>query len=643
MTLAKQHHQAGQLADAEKIYRQILREQPNHPEALYFLGVLTNQRGDTDAAIDLIRQSISFRPGYAEAHRNLGVFLAKRGRFDEAFGCFTRAAQLKPDDPVVHGYLAKIFTKRGEWDDALAAYGRVVKLKPDAAEAHYEIGNILGQRGQLNEAVAAFSQAIQIKPDIAMAHFGLGHVYRTAGRLDQAMACYGNALRLKPDLLEAHAGMAIVHAMAHRFEEAMTCHSRTLQLRPDSALGHEVLGWIMLCKNDAAAAVEHFHRAVTVDPNLLSGWDSLGLAMLFQGRFEDAAECFRHILAIQPDNVTAHKNLVNASRRTSDREIAPLLNILSQPNLSVDDRATAELALATALDDAGRFDEAFPHAALANQLVKRQRASLGERFDPSGFHAHIDRLIEIFTPGFFEQRRGWGDPSELPVFVVGMPRSGTTLVQQIAGSHPQVYGAGELNNIFNLADRLVQTDAPRWSPDSIKDAALQHLAFLANLNSEASRIIDKMPGNVLYLGLISVLFPRARVVLCRRDSRDTCLSCFFVSLPPAINLFSYDLADCGLYHREINRLMAHWLRVLPLPMLEVSYEQVVQDLEGQSRRLIDFLGLPWHPACLEFYRAKTTVLTSSVWQVRQPIYQGSVGRWRRYEKHLQPLFEALGE
>jgi hypothetical protein len=272
-------------------------------------------------------------------------------------------------------------------------------------------------------------------------------------------------------------------------------------------------------------------------------------------------------------------------------------------------------------------------------MAKEQRELTGERYDPDAFHGLVDHLIEIFTPEFLAKRRVRIEPSELPVFVVGMPRSGTTLVHQIAASHPRVYGAGELNHIGRIVKALDQSSA--WNVESLTQAAQLHLERLQSLDADALRVVDKMPNNLHHLGVISMLFPSARVVLCRRDPRDTCLSCYFQGFAHG-NIFSFDLVHCGHYHQENDRLRAQWLRTLPLKMLEVQYEDVVADLEGQSRRLIDFLGLPWDSACLEFHRAQTTVLTSSIWQVRQPIYQKSVGRWRHYKRHLRPLFEALG-
>jgi hypothetical protein len=308
-------------------------------------------------------------------------------------------------------------------------------------------------------------------------------------------------------------------------------------------------------------------------------------------------------------------------------------------------RIDAGFALGKALDESGRYDEAFAHYAEANSLVKRFRASVGDRYDPRAVHRLNDQMFEVFTPNYFEQRRGWGEPSELPVFIVGMPRSGTTLVQQIAASHSLVHGAGELGDIADIAKTFggsdVRSAALGWDRDSVKAVAQRHIQRLQALRGNAPRVIDKAPSNVHHLGLIALLFPSARVIFCRRDARDTCLSCYFQWFARG-NTFSFDLAHCGHEYLATDRLMNHWRRTLPLAMLDVQYEELVADLEGRSRRLLDFLSLPWEPACLEFHRTETTILTSSSWQVRQPIYQSSVGRWRHYERHLRPLLEVLG-
>jgi tetratricopeptide (TPR) repeat protein len=712
--LAMRRHRAGDMGGAEKIYRQILDVEPNHPDALHLLGVLSGQRGKNDAAVDLIGRAVKIKPDYPDAIKNLGTILAQMNRFEEAIGAyrkvvemrpndadshrdlavvlrmggrleeaaasFSKAAQLNPGSPDAQRNLAKALTIQGrvdeaidaylraialrpDWADAhfnlaelyqsagqlekaLAEYRRVSKLKPDMFESHNNMANILRGMGRWDESIAAYKRALQLKPTNAAVHFNLGQAFQAADRLEEAMAEFKRTIQSEPDHFAAHASMAMVLATLQRFEQATKYHAAAAAIQPEAAYTHLAMGEILLHKLDATAAIEHYRRAVEIDPDNAATWNRLGMALRAAGRFDEAADCFRRVLAIQPGSATGYKGLVATGRVGSDsKDIEKLTAMINHSILTSEERISIGFALGKMLDDADRYEEAFGRFAEANGLVKQQRELTGERYNPAVMHSMVDELIKIYTPSFFEARREWGDPSEVPVFVVGMPRSGTTLVQQIAASHPQAHGAGELRDINQIEQSGGRTDltstAMGWSPEPIRKAAEQYLRHVRELNPTASRVVDKMPGNVLALGFICTLFPRARVILCRRDPRDNCLSCFF-QLFATGNLFAFDLAHCGENYLATDRLMEHWKRVLPLRMLEMQYESVVADLEGQSRRLIEFLGLPWDPACLEFYRAKNTVLTASVWQVRQPIYSSSVGRWRHYEKHLGPLLEVLG-
>ncbi len=387
-----------------------------------------------------------------------------------------------------------------------------------------------------------------------------------------------------------------------------------------------------------AEAVESFRRAVEIAPESVPGWIYLGQALRHIGRFAEVADCTRQILVRRPGAVQAYALMTSVGASADAGEMARLTASLDDPKISIGDRADLGFVLGKMLDEADRFDEAFAQYARANSLVLQMRHAAGERSSSDQFAHQVDESIAKFTPEFFARTRNWGEPSELPVFIVGMLRSGTSLVEQIASSHPDVFGAGELTDIGNIAASL---SFARYQPGAINEAAGKQLDRLQALGGSALRVMDKMPANVEHLGLIATLFPSARVILCRRDPRDTCLSCFFQRFSSG-NLFSFDLAECGRHHVQTDRLIAHWLKALPLRMLEVQYEDLVADLEGQSRRIISFLGLPWNAACLEFHRTERAVKTASAWQVRQPIYTRSVGRWRNYERHLEPLFESLG-
>jgi tetratricopeptide (TPR) repeat protein len=307
----------------------------------------------------------------------------------------------------------------------------------------------------------------------------------------------------------------------------------------------------------------------------------------------------------------------------------------------LNDRTAVHFALGKAYLDAQDPARAFDHLRRGSRL-KRDTF----QYDASATAAWMARIAEVFSPSLMTRLSGAeaGDPSSVPIFVVGMPRSGTTLVEQILASHPQVQGAGELAALRLVADSAgaYPDSALQLSPDRVRAMGRQYMARIAPLLTRP-RLVDKMPANFLYAGLIRLILPNARIIHCQRNAADTCLSCY-TKLFAAEQLFSYDLAELGRFHRDYERLMAHWRTVLPADrLIEVHYEDVVDDLPAQARRMVEWLGLPWDEACLNFHETKRVVRTASLSQVRQPIYATSKGRWRRYAPYLGPLLEELGD
>ena len=637
--------QAGRFEESVSAYKRLLELTPADPAAHNDLGSVLLRQDRFDEAIALFSRATALDSAFADAFKNLSYAYRKKGLISEALAASSRVLEIKPawtDGIFDHG---QNLEASGRAEEALSQYRRAIALKPDYADASNEAGRILMEMGRPDESIAVFAKAIQLTPDRAQLHFNLGIVLRKADRIDEAVVAFTTATRLNPDYYDAYANMAKALAKLDRFEEALVCQAKAAALMPDASLTHEVMGEIALARLDAGAAIEHFRRAVAADPNSPTAQIELGMALQAQGKFDEAQASFRKAIEFRPELVGIYQNLMRTGNRVAgEAEIKRLTEISKQADVSPSERASLQFALGKALDENDSFDEAFAHYAEGNSIAKELRGLAGDRYDPEEERRAFDQMIETFTPRFFQERRGWGDPSNRPVFVVGMPRSGTTLVHQIAASHPDVHGIGESSDIQKIARALGAPDARSaalgWRADAVGKAARQLLGQYRSLNQSALRTVDKQPGNVIFLGLISLLFPGAHVILCRRDPRDTSLSCYFQDFA-AGNSFAFDLVHCGLHQVQIDRLMDHWVQALPIQMLEVQYETLVADLEGQVRRIISFLGLPWNPACLDFQQAKTAVLTASVWQVRQPIYQSSVGRWRNYERHLGPLLKAL--
>ncbi len=577
--LAMQRHQGGDLVAAEKIYRQILNSEPNHPDALHLLGVLAGQSGKHDAALDLIGRAIQIKPNYPDAYKNMGTIYAQMGRFDEAIEAYKKVAEMRPDnaesyrdlgvvyksagrlaeaaaaytqvvrlDPNspesqrslgkalaiygrveeaaaaylraiklkpgwmdAHFNLAELYQGASRWEEALAEYRRVTQLKPDMFEAHNNMANILKDMGRWDQSIAAYRKAVQLKPDNATVHFNLGQTFQAADRLEEAVAEYRLTIQIDPKYFPAHASMAITLATLQRYDEAMKCHAAAAAIDADSAITHVAMGEILLHKLDAQAAIGHLRRAVTVEPGNPSAWGRLGTALRAAGKFDEAADAFRRVMALQPDSAAGYQGLATTGKTTSGpAEIDRLTAMLNQPGLPAEERVGVGFALGKMLDDADRYDEAFARFAEANALVKQLRAMAGETFDPAIMRSLIDELIEVAIPSYFEQRPDWGDPSEVPVFVVGMPRSGTTLVQQIVGSHPQVHVAGELRDINAISQSLGGTDVKGGAGvEAGSDPQSGRAACAAPARNESDRVADcgqiarQCPGPRLHLRAVS--------------------------------------------------------------------------------------------------------------------------------------------
>jgi len=335
----------------------------------------------------------------------------------------------------------------------------------------------------------------------------------------------------------------------------------------------------------------------------------------------------------------------------SDEEIRNLQELAERKDLPLDDQSRLHFALAGIFDKTGSPAKAFQHCCFGNQFRKEFERSRGIIYDPAAHRHFVARIIDTFTPAYFNRVKSFGLDSELPIFIVGMLRSGTTLVEQILASHPRVHGAGELQDLNRLIKTLPRRPGTTEGyPESMagvdgetaRALAEAYLQRLRQLGGESARVVDKLPFNFLYLGVIATLFPRARIIHCRRDPVDTCLSCFFQDFGDPLP-FTWDLRHLGHYYREYERLMAHWGKVLPVPLFEVFYEDITANQESTTRRLLAFCGLDWDERCLHFNDTQRVVRTASILQVRQPIYRTSVGRWKRYEAQLQPLLEVLRE
>ena len=381
------------------------------------------------------------------------------------------------------------------------------------------------------------------------------------------------------------------------------------------------------------------------DPNNVAVRNNVGNILKNLGRMDEAIEQYQKALEIDPDHAPAYYNLSRSQMSQDDGDdTSRMEEMLKDESLDTNRRINLHFTLGKIYDDLGIYDKAFPHFENGNNLDTR-----GDPFNADGHSMVINRIKAVFNKKFLSTHRGMGSESETPVFIVGIPRSGTTLAEQVLSSHPQVFGAGELAEIGGIANRLSETlGGGNIYPEAAMDLdalsavklAERYVGFLQGVGGEVLRVTDKMPGNFIHLGLISLLLPNAKIINCRRDPLDVSLSCYFQHFT-AIMPFSRKLTDLGRYYTDYHRLMEHWHKVLPMQIMDVNYAGMIADHEGMSRKMVEFVGLDWDDACLEFYNLDRPVKTASSWQVRQPIYTSSVARWQNYEKYIGPLKEII--
>ena len=502
--------------------------------------------------------------------------------------------------------------------------------------------------GRLTEAVAGYKQALAATPNYPEAHNNLGAALEDLGRIDEAVAHYQRALALKPDYPDAHNNLGARLAAQGKFREAIAHYQRVVALRPDHAPAHHNLamalnnlGVLLAAAGKLHEAIGHYRRALALRPDLADTYNNLGVALVDRGEIDEALRHYERAITLDPANAEAHYNRAEIRTfRKGDTDFVALEVLAARTDLPEKTKPLPHFALAKVLEDIGEYPRAFEHLRRANELKRRQ-----VHYDEAAVLSFFRRVSTTFDRGLVERLTGGGDPSEVPIFVLGMPRSGSTLVEQILASHPLIHGAGELPELGKaIGQEGPYPECVRGMDRAVlRRVAQTYLGRLPVAPEGKTRIVDKLPDNFIAVGLIRLILPNARIIHTVRHPVDTCVSCYSRRFTTGQN-FSYDLAELGRYYRHYSELMAHWRSVLPSDsMLDVAYEDVVEDLEGQARRLIEYCGLPWDDRCLGFYKSNRSVSTASSVQVRRPIFRSSLQRWRRYEPFLAPLLLELGD
>ena len=581
--MAGRLYAAGNLPGAEAQAWATLKLDPTHAESLRMIGVIAHQSGDHGRAFDFLNRSLLCNGSRADTWKNRG----------------------------------DLYLSTGDLRSAVSDYEQALRLQPIFVDVFNNIGVALQQMNQPASAAHYYREAIRLRPALPSAHNNLGNALREQGKLDEAAAAYAKALELMPDYAEAAYNLGI-------------------------------------CLHDQGeldAAVEHYRRALRLKPGWANAHNNLGSALKEQGLLDEAIAQFQEALRHAPEHALALYNLSELAAVGQyvfgPSELERLKNLAARETVTPVERSLGAFALATVCNRRGDYDRAFAYCRQANDLRRGNRQPGTTPFDPVGHRALVDRIITTHDAAYFDAVKNWGIDTDMPIFIIGMPRSGTTLVEQILASHPLVFGAGEIDEVPRHSPRFKTRAAVDFYTDKLvptagaaHELAAEYINYLTTLSKGARRVTVKTLENVLHLGVIATLFPRARIIHCRRDPLDICVSCYFQNFREIE--FAWSLENIGAYYRAYEKLMAHWTHVLPVPIHEVVYEDLIHNQEKVSRDLLEHCGLAWDARCLRFYTTRRVVRTASSVQVRKPLSAGAIGRWKHYRAYLEPLFQALG-
>ncbi len=673
---AMQLQQVGQLKQAETLLNSLLETHPTQAEALHLLGVIAYQVGKIGLAIQFIERAIQSNPNVAlfysnlgEMHRqlnaiplsirygqqavtlaphsatalsNLGIAYYDAKDYAQAEVCHQQALTINPHLSASLNNMGSIYNAYEKTQEAMAFYQAAITVSPQFVDSLNNLAVLLLQQQEFKQASEYLSQAIKFAPDFVDAQCNLGLALLGLEQCAGALVHFEKALQLQPGYSQAYYGFAKVHLHQHQFIESEYAIRQAIAINPKQVEFYQLLAKIYQEKSDYKQALMVLDHALDIDPTSTTSSLNKGSVLMEMGETSKAQEQFLKSAASsnKDTQILAHYSLVQLQKVKSDNSsLSHLLSLVNHPTqvISPSKLEYAYFALGKCYDDMGEWAQAFEYFSLGCQL-KRRRIT----YDIAEQIEFTNKLIHCFTQQTVDHLQAFANPSAVPLFIVGMPRSGTTLVEQILSSHSQVYGAGELKYLNNLIQyHHYPENVQQFSPEICHAIADRYLFYLQRFSSDAIHITDKMPYNYIAIGLIHALFPNAKIIHVVRNPIDTCFSCY-TKLFTQGQLYSYDLTELGQYYQCYERIMNHWRHILPAnAWLDIKYETLVSHFDEEARRLIDFCDLPWEQACLSFYQSKRQVRTASFAQVRQPVYTSSVERWRRYERELAPLIQAL--
>jgi tetratricopeptide (TPR) repeat protein len=634
----------GEFQHAEGLCRALLQKYPTDVNILGMRGAVLVKLKRYEEAEESLRHTIRLAPTFAKPHEDLGYVLLELKRPREAADILRNAVRLDPGLEQAHFNLGRALAMLGHGGEADEAFEKSFSLNPErgklalAAEHH--------KAGRLEEAERLYREILRENPVNVDAIRMLGRVALGASRNADAERLFRRAIKIAPDFAGALTDLGRLCKEQNRFEEAIECFERVIDLEPDNPQAYFQLAGTLAPAALTYRAIEAYEKALELNPKFPGARLGLGHTLKTVGRQEEAIAAYRECIRLRPDNGESYWSLANLKTyRLSDDDIAAMEERLTRDGLSQQSRVNFLFALAKAWEDREDYAQAWGYYAEGNAVQRMQ-----EKYDPVATEVMHDAIVEVFDEELLREKSGGGHPDRSPIFIIGLPRSGSTLIEQILASHSEVEGTSELPYVGRVATSLNRNRADGINyPHAVRELSAEHFRALGqdflelarmHRTEGAARFIDKMPNNFPAVGFLHLILPNAKIIDARRYPLDSCLGCYRQLFAKG-QTFTYDLNDIGEYFLEYERMMEHWQAVLPGRVLTVQYEALVNDVEREVHRLLDHCELPFEDACLRFYQTERPVRTASSEQVRQPIHNRSIGFWRNYEDQLGHLKEIL--
>jgi len=636
--------QRGRMLEAERAFQSVLSMDSKNINALQLLGIIKFQTGRFEEGEQLLQRAIKQAPNIADLHFNLGNMLEQQGKLKQAAVAFENAIKQGMAGDQAHNNLGMVLVKLERLKEAEASLLKSININPKNPSALSNYGLLLRKQERPDEAVKVLEQAIAIEPRFVEAYSNLGALYVEKGDTTKAEEYLRKALNIDTKNSNAMSGLAGVLLRRNEDDAALALLQNAVKLNPKSLDVNLNLAKAFVKLEDDESAIEAYKRVVGLNPDDVKALAGIGDLLSKQGKFDAAKDHFEKILDVDHDSIGGRVGLLSMKPPgVEDEKVKYLEGVYRDLDNSEEAKTNIAFCLGKVFEKNGDDAKAFGFLADGNSL-KRSSYDYSLHEDEKFFSS----IKEVFSEEFFQKHSNSGCEDTTPIFIVGMPRSGTTLTEQILSSHPQVFGAGELADIRKLVVGITADTgynkfpqfAEQLGDNDLSQMGLDYINGLRKRDSSVERITDKMPHNFLHVGMIRLMLPNAKVIHCRRDPIDNCLSIFKQNFG-GVHKYAYEQTELGGYHLLYQDLMEHWGSVLPGFMFELQYEDMVADQEGMTRKLLEFCDLPWDDNCLQFHKSERTVKTASYTQVRKKIYSDSVELWRRYEQELQPLITAL--